>query len=90
MEQDSASESDENGVTDLVEENGKDMVNIPIISLFQADALIRVNQHEVKTQVYCNDTIRTLFGNGEVDPIDQIRRWPFDFNSRSYQALGIR
>jgi hypothetical protein len=76
MEQDSASESDENGVTDLVEENGKDMVNIPIISLFQADGLILVNPHEVKTQVYCNDTIRTLFGNGEVDPIAQIRREP--------------
>jgi hypothetical protein len=60
----------------LVEENGEDVVNIPIISLLQADGLILVNPYEVKIQVYCNDTIETLIGIGEVDLIAQIRRRP--------------
>ncbi len=69
----SAQDSDE---ADLVEENGEDVVNIPIISLLQADGLILVNPYEVKIQVYCNDTIETLIGIGEVDLIAQIRRRP--------------
>jgi hypothetical protein len=56
--------SDEDGIPDLVEEDCDDMVNIPIISFFQADGLILVDPDEVKTQVFYDDTIRTLKRTG--------------------------